>query len=85
MDDNTAPVAPNAGQTWAHRITGDRVVLLGRRTRTWVLRQVATGAVGEVTVEDLPRDYAWVACHHAEHCCPDHGVHVSPHRGCLLR
>ena len=74
---------PNAGQTWAHRVTGDRVVLAGRKTLAWVLR----GPDGhyEIPVEDLGETYAWVGCDHVDHCCPAHAVHVTPHRGCLLR
>lgn len=22
---------------------------------------------------------------HAERCCPEHGTHTSPHKGCVLR
>jgi hypothetical protein len=63
--------------------------------------RVTTGAAVAVVMDDpaahlskalnaqfaakLQRAREWSTCAHAERCCARHGVHVAPHRGCILR
>jgi hypothetical protein len=63
--------------------------------------RVTTGAAVAVVMDDpaahlskalnaqfaakLQRAREWSTCAHAERCCARHGVHVTPHRGCILR
>lgn len=74
---------PNKGQTWRHRVTGDRVTVLGHRGDRVVARNDKT--VVELAPADFRTDYAYVSCNHDVACCATHSVHVSPHQGCVLR
>lgn len=80
-------VVAGPGQTWRQNDTGAHVVLLGRRTTSWIARQTTGGQKKhiQISLTTLDTDFEYVACDHERWCCTGHRTHTSPHRGCVLR
>ncbi|MFT4470521.1 hypothetical protein ACMX2H_11510 [Arthrobacter sulfonylureivorans] len=80
----------NIGASYRCKSTGTVFVLEGLRSKRRVcLIHDAKGQNREVRdyvpVDDLEAGYEYVGCDHVDHCCTRHRVHVSPHRGCMMR
>jgi len=72
------------GAVYSHGNSGERVLYLGGRINSAVLE----GSDGrfELSWNSFLEFYELTDIHnHEDYCCSVHGLHVSPHRGCLLR
>lgn len=78
------------GASYRCKTTGTVFVLEGLRSKRRVcLIHDAKGPNREtrdyVPVDDLESGYEYVGCDHTDRCCPSHGHHAMPHRGCMMR
>jgi len=78
------------GGSYIDRETGKTFILEGLRSKQRVcLIHDARGPGRDVRdytpIEDLKAGYDFGGCDHENSCCSHHRIHVSPHRGCLMR
>lgn len=76
------------GHVYEDKADGTQWTLTGLRSgRTVILTSSAPGGGDRdrVSLETLADDYEHVGCDHENHCCTQHGTHVVPHRGCIMR
>lgn len=64
--------------------TGEEACLLGARSNRVILEDA--GGSFQVARSEFEEKYELTDKHdHDNYCCPQHSLHVSPHRGCVLR
>lgn len=89
MEPQSPPVRPHVGAVYAERGTGDEYTLSGLRSHRQVfLAENPFGngrIVDRISLQDLAELFDFVRCDHERFCCTEHRVHVTPHRGCLMR
>lgn len=72
------------GATYKQTATGEEARLLAARSKRVILEN-SSGAF-EVARIEFDENYELTNKHdHDNYCCGEHSVHVSPHRGCILR
>lgn len=72
------------GATYKQSATGEEARLLGARSNRVILEDA--GGSFQVARSEFEEAYELTDKHdHDNYCCSEHALHVSPHRGCILR
>lgn len=59
--------------------------LLGAKTGRLLFQDEVSGEIIEEPRASAERFQPTGVHDHVDFCCPEHNLHVSPHRGCILR
>lgn len=80
---------PHIGAVYLENSSGLEYTLAGLRSHRQVfLAENPFGngrIIDRLPLQELAERFMFLRCDHENFCCTDHRLHVSPHRGCLLR